>query len=255
MPKLDFESFQIVGRVLRLVRKLGEHRGSRLYAVNLLAKEDPGEPPGVMFDLRLLLRAHLDRLLELIPDDFPELRSRNFWYMLCHDDVRTDRRTEYIQSAQDCLTEILGAHLEAEKLERSQASAADKTDVEEPPGAEQLPGDAQPPESEGPKTPTPLRNAKLDVGTDTVPEETGPAPEIPPLELGSGKWIKAKDAAKRDGLIPRTLAVYRGAGVARYVSSDKMSGIDRDGHMWRKGGTTRAHAWYFVKSLRSASDS
>jgi hypothetical protein len=77
-------------------------------------------------------------------------------------------------------------------------------------------------------------------------------PEIPPLDLGSGKWVTNKEAAKMEGLSTRSLADYRKPGHAKYIAEDKMSGIDKDGRMWRRQGTKRSHPYYYVPSLISS---
>jgi hypothetical protein len=85
--------------------------------------------------------------------------------------------------------------------------------------------------------------------TRTISEQE--SPEIPPLEINSSDWIKNTVAANLDGVQTETLGDYRGKRIAQYVADDNMSGIDRDGRMWRRAGTSNSHPFYYVPSLKS----
>lgn len=85
----------------------------------------------------------------------------------------------------------------------------------------------------------------------TATNEDATIPEIPPLDTSSPDWMKNKDAARHESVESATLSSYRQAKLARYVAKDKMSGIDRDGRMWRRPGLPRSHPWYYKPSLKS----
>lgn len=71
---------------------------------------------------------------------------------------------------------------------------------------------------------------------------------IPSFSETDGNWIRAKRAAKLDGVELNTLRTYRSKG---QIADDKMSGIDKDGRMWRKAGAATKHPWYYRPSLMS----
>lgn len=80
------------------------------------------------------------------------------------------------------------------------------------------------------------------------PESDSPSSEIPPLDVASGQWLKNTTAAAIEGLETETLATYRADGK---TSPDKMSGIDKQGRMWRRQGTPNSHPWYLRSTLKS----
>lgn len=71
---------------------------------------------------------------------------------------------------------------------------------------------------------------------------------IPPINAESELWVKAADAARREGVQVASLRKYRGK--PSWTSPDKMSGIDSFGRKWRRPGPTeRSHPCYYVPSL------
>ena len=97
--------------------------------------------------------------------------------------------------------------------------------------------------------------AAIDDAERIIAKDVGecPAPPctIPELDTTSGKWIKNKLAAVREGIQTETLQKYRDRVHGQWTADDQMSGIDRDGRMWRRCGTPRNHPWYFVPSLKA----
>lgn len=71
---------------------------------------------------------------------------------------------------------------------------------------------------------------------------------IPAYETSTGAWVRARRAAKLEGIETRTLATYRSQG---RIAPGGMCGIDPDGRMWRRIGTATSHPWYFKPSLSS----
>lgn len=70
----------------------------------------------------------------------------------------------------------------------------------------------------------------------------------PPFHRSNGQWVKNKRAAEMEGVLTRTLADYRVAGVA---TADGRFGSDTDGRIWRRPGTVNSHPWYLVSSLKN----
>lgn len=72
--------------------------------------------------------------------------------------------------------------------------------------------------------------------------------ETPPLGKGDGQWVRTSKAATLEGLDAATLRKYRSTGEA---NANKTFGRDRDGRIWRRQGTPKAHPLYLRKSLLS----
>lgn len=81
---------------------------------------------------------------------------------------------------------------------------------------------------------------------------TSEASFIPPYSASSGLWCEVKAAARREGIKVDTLLRYRHRPPAVLVAEDRMSGIDRDGRMWRKLGTENTHTKYLISSLKTS---
>ncbi len=79
-------------------------------------------------------------------------------------------------------------------------------------------------------------------------------PAIPPLDKDSGEWVTNKVAAGIEGLKTVTLHTYRQRRHAQIHADDGMSGIDRDGRMWRRKGTTARPPWYYRPSLKQTAE-
>ena len=77
--------------------------------------------------------------------------------------------------------------------------------------------------------------------------------DIPPYSDDPKEWCNSKEAARREGRIKvETLARYRRDPQAQWIAEDKLSGIDKDGRMWRKLGTIHSHPKYYIPSLKSS---
>jgi hypothetical protein len=70
----------------------------------------------------------------------------------------------------------------------------------------------------------------------------------PPLDRHSGQWVKAARAAELDGVVTKTLNLYRQAGFGG-KSKDAFFGVDKDGRIWRRQGTEKSGVWYFLPAL------
>jgi len=68
----------------------------------------------------------------------------------------------------------------------------------------------------------------------------------PPLDRNSGKWVNNKRAADIEGVGTRTLADYRSLGIKDAAGN---LGRDKDGRVWRREGTPKAHPWYLRSTL------
>lgn len=73
--------------------------------------------------------------------------------------------------------------------------------------------------------------------------------QTPPLERGSGQWLRSERAAEAENLEGDTLRRYRTEG---QKTEDGAFGRDRDGRIWRRDGTPRSRPWYLRSTLKSA---
>lgn len=74
--------------------------------------------------------------------------------------------------------------------------------------------------------------------------------DVPPLDKKSEDWLKTADAARLACVSPQRLRALRGEGA---LADDEMSGQDRYGREWRRGGQTdKSHVYYLRSSLLSS---
>lgn len=99
-------------------------------------------------------------------------------------------------------------------------------------------------------TVTPDNTADVDTFGESKPP-TMLIPEIPSLDIHSTDWVLNTQAAELESIETETLATYRKKTHARFIAPDRMSGVDRDGRMWRRKGTKASHPYYLRSSLKS----